>query len=100
MRSIRLVVVNVVSLDVYRAPRSPRFLLSKGKVDKARRTQRRIMRPKTDKEADAELNEIIRSMDTEKASGLNEEQIVQHVHRRDLISTFSPSHAPDCAAHA
>ena len=48
-------------------PESPRFLLSKGQREKATRIQRRIMRPMSDADADAELAEIVKTMDEEES---------------------------------
>jgi predicted MFS family arabinose efflux permease len=50
-------------------PESPRFLIGKGKVEKARQVQRRILHPISHKEADAELNEILQGMEEERRDG-------------------------------
>jgi len=53
-------------------PESPRFLLSKGKREKATQIQRRIMRPMSHADADAELAEIVKTMDEEDSGSWSE----------------------------
>uniref|UniRef100_A0A7S0LIW5 Major facilitator superfamily (MFS) profile domain-containing protein n=1 Tax=Coccolithus braarudii TaxID=221442 RepID=A0A7S0LIW5_9EUKA len=55
----------LLALRMLFLPESPRFLIGKGKVEQARKVQRRILRPAPEAEADAELAEIIRLADEE-----------------------------------
>ena len=55
----------LLALRMLFLPESPRFLIGKGKVDKARAVQRRILRPAPEAEADAQLDEMVRDMATE-----------------------------------
>ena len=50
----------LLALRMLFLPESPRFLLGKGKLEQARKVQRRILHPAPHAEADAELAEIIR----------------------------------------
>ena len=57
----------LLALRMLFLPESPRYLIGKGKMEKARQVQRRILHPAPHAEADAELAEIIKGTDEEKA---------------------------------
>jgi len=62
----------LLALRMLFLPESPRFLLQKGNLEKARKVQRFIMRPMPEAQADKELDEIVNEMDTEKEGSWRE----------------------------
>ncbi|KAL1523345.1 hypothetical protein AB1Y20_018290 [Prymnesium parvum] len=55
----------LLALRMLFLPESPRFLIGKGRIEQARRVQRRILHPTPHAEADAELAAIIKGMEEE-----------------------------------
>ena len=56
----------LLALRMLFLPESPRFLVGKGKMERARQVQRRIFHPAPPEAADAELAEIVRGTETDK----------------------------------